>query len=206
VTFVLWGLLFSSLFRVTEVEFIGIEGVKFPTFVDKGALENLRADVKGSNSSLVVYNIRKLGETAAQIPGIKDATTAKVWPHKVVVIIEPREPLGRIGNKLIDVDGEVLGDAPPDIYYPEMIAPKEIQHDVLLLLNSLRADNLDIKSITANTRDDITVAQKNGFTIVFGNINQLTLKLADVHRLLAEPIVTGKTVLDVSAPKAPIVR
>jgi cell division septal protein FtsQ len=200
-------LFYSALFKVTKVEFLGLDSQEFPVFVDKSKLQDIEKRFQQKDApTLILCNLNKIEEEVKAIPGVKTATSAKVWPHKLVIIIEPREPIGKVGNKLVDVEGVELGNAIPDKFFPEVVASDVAKHDVGLLLDAIRGEGLDIASISATTRDDITIKQKSGFTIVFGNINQLTLKLADIKRILGSEITAGKSTLDVSSPKSPIVR
>jgi cell division septal protein FtsQ len=206
-TTALYILIFSSTFRVEKVDFFGLDDPKYPVFVDRNALQNLNSRIQAEKHSLILLNTDQLHDEVLKIHGVKSATVIKKWPHEIAVVIEPRKPLGRIADKLVDNEGVVLGAVAPNMpVYPEVVSSPEALSDVLLLLDAIMSEQLDIKAITANTRDDITVIQNSGFSIVFGNINQLTLKLADIKQILGSEHTNGKTTLDVSAPKSPIVK
>ncbi|MDR2082880.1 MAG: cell division protein FtsQ/DivIB [Candidatus Ancillula trichonymphae] len=199
--------LFSSTFRVQKVNFFGLDDQQYPVFVDRAALDNINSRFQSKNYSLILLDTDKMQKEVQNVQGVKSVVVMKRWPHEVAVVIEPRKPICRIGNKLADKDGELLRDVAPNMpAYPEVVASNEAKQDVLLLLDAISSEKLDIKAVTANTRDDITVVQNSGFTIVFGSTKQLTLKLADIKQILGSELTAGKTVLDVSAPKSPIVR
>jgi cell division septal protein FtsQ len=203
----LYILLFSSIFQIQKVNFFGLDDQQYPVFVDREALNNISNRFQTEKHSLILFSTDKMQDEISHMHGVKSVTVMKQWPHEIAVVIEPRKPICRIGDKLVDKEGEVLGDVAQNMpVYPEVVATAEAKHDVLRILDTIANEQLNIKAITANTRDDITIIQNSGFNIVIGNTNQLTLKLADIKQIMASELIAGKTTLDVSAPKSPIVR
>jgi cell division septal protein FtsQ len=207
----IWLVFFSPIFRITSVKIYGLDGHKYPVFISDDKITSIKERFsENANNSLILFSTKALEEEISSIHGVAATSVAKVWPNSLVIMIEPRIPLVREKDVLVDIEGVRLGKK-PDNYkgseiYPEMITNQDAEHDTLLIYNAIKSEGLNIKKIESTSRDNITIEQDNGFKIMFGNINQLGLKLADVHKVLDSDIIKDKKILDVSAPVSPVVK
>jgi cell division septal protein FtsQ len=204
----IWGVLYSPLFKITAVEFVGLDDQTFPVYVDKSALEKISQQFSPQDSpSMLTFNKELFQEQLLNVSGIKNVDIAMEWAnHKVVAVLVPREPIAVINHRLVDIDGVELAGEVKDKFYPNLEVSQEAKKDTLLLYNAIRNEKLDIVSGKAQTRDDISFTQKSGMILIFGNTNQLTLKLAGIHKILENDIIKDKKVLDVSSPTSPVAK
>jgi cell division septal protein FtsQ len=207
---VLWGLIFSPLFKTQEIEVKGLDGLTYPSFINSDEMYSYLNSLTHQDAlSMVVLSTATIEETLDQIHGIQASQAVKVWPNKLVVQVTPARPVGRVGNQLVDADGQVLGamaeGMPP---YPELSCVPTAYTDCLQLLIALVDEPLfagGIASISADGRDNIALVRPDGYTVVFGNTNRLTLKLETLKQILAQDI-GGRKTIDVSSPVDPVAR
>ncbi|MDR2508781.1 MAG: cell division protein FtsQ/DivIB [Candidatus Ancillula sp.] len=210
VTSLIWGLLFSSLFKAREFDIQGLQSPGFPVFVDMNALNALTESLSSDSApSLVWISTGELEAKITAIHGVKSAVVAKVWPGKLVIAIHPREPIAKEGADLVDATGQVLGAFETGMpAYPELQVPSTVKRDALMLLEAINSEPAflaGIASVHATSRDDIAVTRSDGLNVVFGNTNNLTLKLADLTQILGIDLGGRKTV-DLSSPTDPVAK
>jgi cell division septal protein FtsQ len=207
-TALVWGLAFSSVFKVETVVYHGLDDQKFPVFVDQNQVDALTQKLTAdSEPSLIVLNSGSLKKQYEAIPHVKTAQVIKTWPHQLDIVIEPKEPIARIGSKLIDFEGTELGEQPKDgKQFPEFVANDESKADTLTLLNSVHTDIADITKIEGKSRSEIIITHKThdkDMQVNFGDLNYLTLKLTVLKNIEDSQDLNGKTVINISSPKDP---
>lgn len=210
VSSLVWGLLFSSLFKAREFDIQGLDTPGTPVFVDRAALDDLLQSLQSDSApSLVWISTEDLEAKITAIHGVKSVGVAKVWPSKLVIAIHPREPIAKAGPNLIDVTGQELGAFTPGMPpYPELQVAPTVVKDALMLLEALKPESIfaaGIASVQATTRDDITVTRTDGLNVIFGNTNNLTLKLADLTQILNVDL-GGRRTVDLSSPTDPVAK
>jgi cell division protein FtsQ len=85
------------------------------------AIEEVFAGDYGRSIYLVPLEARR--EALRQVPWVRDASVARIWPNRLVVDITEREPvafvtLSRSRFALIDADGEILPPTPDQYNLP----------------------------------------------------------------------------------------
>jgi cell division septal protein FtsQ len=209
-TVVVWGLLFSPLFHVRNVTIMGLENDVLSKFVDQEKIESIFDDIKNDDApSLVWVSTDGVSSELEKVHGVQSAGVAKSWPNSLVVIITPRKGVGHIGDQLIDEVGDVLGEWTSEMTtYPELVVANDAKADVLALIKAISNEPISapgFSKILATSRDDITFVRNDGYTIVFGNTNKLTLKLSVAESMLAMDL-SGRMTIDLSSPTDPVAR
>lgn len=149
---------------------------------------------------------------ATSLPQVSAAEVTREWPHTVHVAVTERVPLLAVaqpgGFLVVDKAGMVFAaktTRPPGVVEVAVDANNrpllvELGSVVLALPDDVRDQ---VVSISAATRDSITLKTTSGVTIVWGDASQTPLKAQVAVALLASG---AKTSIDVSAPHAPAVR
>lgn len=203
---IIWFLFCSPFFKVTNVKLSG-EKQKYHTFVDSDELKKSVNDVVNKMPSILLFDNIKFRKEVEQIHGVRSAQVAKEYPSKILVSIEPRKPLAQIRGQIVDIDGidlapiSSVSDEEAEKYPEVKLEDESPKIDALLLLNALLKEDMDIDHIEARTNEDLTLVQKSGMHIIFGNITEFTLKLEEARQILDSEIVKGKKIIDVSSAK-----
>ena len=143
--------------------------------------------------------------------GVRRRVTRE-WPHTVHVAVTERVPLLAVaqpgGFLVVDRAGVVFAARTTRPAGVVEVAADPADRPLLVELGSvvlaLPDDVRDqVVSISAATRDSITLKTTSGVTIVWGDASQTPLKAQVAVALLASG---AKTSIDVSAPHAPAVR
>lgn len=149
---------------------------------------------------------------ATSLPQVSAAEVTREWPHTVHVAVTERVPLLAVaqpgGFLVVDKTGVVFAAktaVPPGVVE---VAADPTNRPLLVELGSVVSALPDdvrkqVVSISAATRDSITLTTTSGVTVVWGDSSQSALKAQVAVALLASG---AKTSIDVSAPHAPAVR
>ena len=149
---------------------------------------------------------------ATSLPQVSAAEVTREWPHTVHVAVTERVPLLAVAQP----GGFLLADEAGVVFAARTARPAgvvEVAADpgnrpLLVELGSVVSALPDdvrkqVVSISATTRDSITLQTTSGVTIVWGDASQTPLKAQVAVALLASG---AETSIDVSAPHAPATR
>ncbi|GEK19128.1 hypothetical protein CPE01_28610 [Cellulomonas persica] len=151
------------------------------------------------------------------VPGVREASVSRDWPHGLTVTIVAREPVaavpaqGRSGYTLLDEEGVQVGHvrkAPGELPVVDVPAgQKRTLRAVLEVVHELPAElSAQVASISARTQDTVSMELRGGLRVDWGSSSDTTLKIAVLTTLLGSDAVKGATVVDVSAPRMPIIK
>lgn len=220
---VAWALLFSPLLAL-DTEQVEVTGAGTVVAVDQvrevvdaeAGMPLTRLDTTGLRSALL------------DVPGVRDVTVTRDWPHGLSVRLVSREPVAAVpesadvaavaegddggdgGYALVDQDGVKVGrvDAPPE-GLPVVDVPvgqARILSAALGVLHSLPEDLLaDIGQVSAGTQDTVEFVLRDGARVEWGSAQDASLKAAVLKALRAAPETAGSERYDVSAPTMPVV-
>ena len=208
-----WTLLVSPLLAldVAEVELRG-EG----TVVDAAAV----AAVIATHDRTPLPRLDTVGLRRAilEVPGVRAAEVARVWPHSLRVTLVAREPVAAVpqdgdGYALLDVEGVQVGrsEAPPEglpvISVPLDDPDARAMTAVLGVLQQLPPELVaEILTASAASQDTVSFGLADGARVEWGSVDRTALKGRVLATLRASPAGSGATVFDVSAPTPPITR
>ena len=169
-----------------------------------------------------------LRQRLLDVPGVRDATVTRDWPHGLAVQLVSREPVAAVpeasdvaqhaegddatgaGYALVDQDGVKVGraDAPPEglpvVEVP--VGEARILSATLDVLEALPEDLLAaIGQVSAGTQDTVRFTLRDGATVEWGSAQDSALKVAVLQALRAAPETAGSARYDVSAPTMPVV-
>lgn len=208
------------------------------------ALHAAQVQVTGADSVVAVDQVRAVVDardrvplprldTAAlrsellEVPGVRDATVTREWPHGLSVALVAREPVAAVpegsdvaqsaegtptgaGFALVDEEGVQVGradEAPEGLPVIEVpVGEERVLSAVLGVLEQLPADLLaQVGQVSATTQDSVNFTLRDGAAVEWGSSQDSALKAAVLSALRAAPETAGSTRYDVSAPTMPVV-
>lgn len=161
------------------------------------------------------------------VPGVRDATVTREWPHGLSVSLVAREPVAAVpessevaqsaegtptgaGFALVDEEGVQVGRADvapeglPVVDVP--VGQERVLTAVLGVLDQLPADLLSqVGAVSATTQDSVNFTLRDGAAVEWGSSQDSALKAAVLSALRAAPETAAATRYDVSAPTMPVV-
>lgn len=162
-----------------------------------------------------------------EVPGVRDATVTREWPHGLSVALAAREPVAAVpegsdvaqsaegtptgtGFALVDEEGVQVGradEAPEGLPVVEVpVGEERVLSAVLGVLEQLPADLLaQVGQVSATTQDSVNFTLRDGAAVEWGSSQDSALKAAVLSALRAAPETAGSTRYDVSAPTMPVV-
>lgn len=222
---VAWLLLFSPVLAL-EADQVQVTGAGTVVAVDQ-----VRAVVnEAEGTPLTRLDTAGLRADLLNVPGVRDVTVSRNWPHGLTVALVSREPVAAVpesadvvaaapgdeggadggGYALVDRDGVKVGraDAPPEglpvVEVP--VGEARILSAVLGVLHSLPEVLLaDVAKVSAATQDTVEFVLRDGATVEWGSAQDAALKVAVLQALRAAPETAGSSRYDVSAPTMPVV-
>ncbi len=201
---------FSPLFALRSIEVIGTERL---------SAQEVRAAVDGQlGTPLALLDEQRIREELAGFPLIRSFVTETVPPSTFVIRITEREPVGVVpadgGFELVDPAGvtiETVTERPDGM---PLIQASDRDRDgtafrsigqVLLELPPALAARVD--SITASTRDDVTLVLRDSEQrVVWGGAERAAYKAELLAALVELHGADGPGQYDVSAPETAVFR
>lgn len=185
------------------------------------AVEQVQAVVEVEGGTpLTRLDTAALRTALLDVPGVRDATVSRDWPHGLTVALVSREPVAAVpeeaeadavpGYALVDSEGVQVGraDAPPE-GLPVVDVPlgeSRILAAALGVLEALPEALLaDVGSVSAGTQDTVRFVLRDGAEVEWGSAQDGDLKAAVLQALRAAPETAGSARYDVSAPTMPVV-
>jgi cell division protein FtsQ len=210
---VLWLGLQSPVFdlEASKVEVSGLGVVVDPVAIDAAVAPYV-------GHSLTTLNVVHLENQLAQLPGVRHATVARVWPAGLRIEITTRVPVAAIpdpagGYVLLDDEAmrvghieAVPGDL-PIVSIPLGEGNERILDTVIAVINELPADlRARVQDVAAPTEDSVTFQLREGPRVEWGSAEQSALKAQVLVVMLQSPQAASAGVIDVSAPTLPTTR
>lgn len=151
------------------------------------------------------------------VPGVREATVTREWPHGLTVTLVSREPVaavpaqGRTGYSLLDEEGVQVGHvrkAPAELPVVDVpVGDKRTLRAVLSVVEQLPAELLaDVGSVSARTQDTVSMQLRGSARVDWGSAAETPLKVAVLTTLLATSAGARADLIDVSAPRMPITK
>ena len=207
-----WVLFWSPVLAldVAEVEVQGQGSV-----VDPAAL--LAVVQPKDGTPLPRLDTVELRRAILDVPGVRAAEVARVWPHGLRVTVVSREPVAAVpvaeGFVLLDVEGVQVGRAgEPPVGLPVISVPVDDEDAramtaVLTVLQQLPPElAVQVASASADSQDTVRLVLTDGAKVEWGSADQNALKARVVQTLRNAEASRGAAVFDVSAPTTPITR
>ncbi len=156
------------------------------------------------------------------VPGVRAAEVARVWPHGLRITVEAREPVAAVpdgegGLALLDVEGVQVGrvgtgadELPaglPVVSVPLGDPGARALTAVLTVLQQVPPELADqVAEVSADSQDTVVLVLDDGAAVIWGSADRSALKSSVLATLRAAPASQGASVFDVSAPTLPITR
>lgn len=196
-------------------------------------VREVRVEIEGANSVVATDAVRAvvqprdetplprldtgaIRQDVLDVPGVREVSVSRDWPHGLTVTIVAREPVaavpadGRKGFTLLDEAGVQVGHvakAPEEL--PVVDVPAGDARTLRAVLDVVEqlppALAQRVGSVSARTQDTVSMRLRGGLRVDWGSSAQTPLKAAVLGTLLGSDAVKGAKVVDVSAPRMPIV-
>ncbi|WP_307793956.1 cell division protein FtsQ/DivIB [Actinotalea soli] len=205
------GALFLSPLMALDTDEVEVRGQG--TVVDADEVRAVVAAYAGT--PLPRLDTVGLRRAVLDVPGVRAAEVARVWPVGLQVTVVSREPVAAVpaeeGLALLDVDGVQVGrvaEAPEGIPVvsvpledPDARALRAVLAVLQLLPEELAAE---VVELSAESQDTVRLVLADGARVEWGSAEQTTLKATVLATLREAEVTEGVTVFDVSAPELPI--
>ena len=196
----------SSFFSVKALVVVGA-----PDQQETDAVMNV-ADIK-KGEKLARIETRVVLNSLSRISWVDHSRVSRDWVHqKVTIQVWPRVPVARHGVNLVDISGvEFALPSNAGANLPVLNARgSEALKFAIVLLSQLPAPmTAQLQSITTSGTTSATLLLlngKNSLQIIWGDESDTALKVQVYQALLALPENAKISLMDVSAPHAPIVK
>lgn len=212
-----WLLFFSPVLKL-QPERISVQGAN--EWVSAEQVSSIAAEQAGR--SLIVVSTGTIADRLKAMPGVTSAQVDKRWPHGLTITVAAQKPAAVLKSAdgamtAVDSQARVLNAVGasvagiPVIDVDSVSAGLEnraVQQALQILASLPESMRQRIGSVTAKTQDSVTTVLDGGnYTIVWGDASQLTLKKAEVNKILGDPAVIGdKHQVDVTSPRKPIIK
>ena len=202
----IWVFWFSSVFAVTSVRVVGVDGAA-------GSAVLAAADVP------IGVPLARLDADAAaaqvrMLPWVMSVEVRRGWPHDVVIAVQPKVALAHLASgQSVAADGttftapagataialtpEAAAAMPP---LPSVSAQGDALTQAMAALASLPPDlAARVKFVTASTRDDVDFTLRGGDLVHWGSADHAVEKVQVLKALM----VHSASVYDVTSPELP---
>jgi cell division protein FtsQ len=170
-----------------------------------------------------LQNVGEIQKRVESIPYIDLARVHRFLPANIVIEVLERTPVavveGKNGSFLVDERERVLQEAPDAVKLPKLEMPSTVvpkiggffyDDDVTHSLNDMGAiesAHIEVGSLTHDKYGDLSVAMRNGVTVLFGDEADIDKKISLIQPILDQVAKQKKSIatIDVRAPSAPIV-
>ena len=198
-----WIVGFSTVLGVRDVQ---VDGASLVTASDV----QTAAAVPSGTPLIRVDQNAVASRVVAALPEVATVTVSRHWPGTVVIHVTERSTVFQVLDggvyHWISADGIDFHTSQASQSVPTAavgLDDQQLLADLATVVASLPADLASpVVSVTAETRDSITLTLDDGRQVVWGSADQSALKAQVIVPLLNVP---GK-VYDVSAPSNPAVR
>ena len=199
-----WLLFFSRTLAVQTVEVSG------ESTLSSTRIREVAQVPEGEPLALV--DLAAVEARVQALAEVRDAAVTRHWPDTVTVDVEERTPVAvvEIGGQLrgLDVEGVVFREfrsVPAGL--PRVETPVDTSRDALreaaAVVSALPGDIAGrVDHVEVSTVDQISLALRDGRTVVWGSAEQSDIKAEVLVALLEQPGAT----YDVSVPGQPTVR
>lgn len=215
---IVWLLFFSPVLRL-QADRIDISG--YNEWVSEQTIRDI-AD-KQAGKSLLLVSTGSIEQQLSQIPGVSSAKASKQFPNGMEVSVEAQRPAAMLkakgSDQLTAVDNQarilnsvdkqsVAGIPVIEVDNVEQAVKQRTVQSAVHILNALpESMRKDITAVKAQTQDSVSTTFSNGITVVWGDDQNLELKIAIVDKIMNDPNVIGdKKQINVSAPARPIIK
>lgn len=195
----------SSVFTVKRVEYSGISN----------SLQTSAVELKVgrlTSTKLARIEPRQIEKSIKSLSWVAEADISRNWfSSSVTISVTPRTPIGAFAGRYIDSTGAIFDPVGAAVDVPQLSAPTPaIGLAAAELFASLPADfRQNIASMSARSADDFSMAisvSGQSLTLRFGDAQEKDLKIKVFKALIEREENKNISIIDVSAPHAPIVK
>lgn len=209
-----WLLLISPVLAL-DVDEVVLRGQG--SVVDEAAVAAVVASHDGT--PLPRLDTVGLRREVLDVPGVRAAEVARVWPHGLRITVVSREPVAAVpqgdgdGFALLDMEGVQVGrvaaapEGLPVISVPLEDEGARAMTAVLTVLQQLPPGLASqVRTASADTQDTVRFTLRDGAKVEWGSADSSALKAKVLHTLRTATASKDAKVYDVSAPTLPITR
>lgn len=192
---------FSTLLTVKKITVIGNSIATSISIASESEIQ--------IGTQLARVNSDEVNQNLSDIPSIDQVEVRRVWPNEIILVVTERVAIGTIkvaGHwEFVDQNGVAYGktfNQPKDLMVFD-VKQKLARVEVAKIYKNAPAWLISqIKSIGANSRDNVKIGLSDNRTVIFGDSSRIERKLAVLKVLLTKKA----RIYDVSAPDVPVTR
>ena len=184
---------------------------------EKSAIEIVKQSQIAKGQKLARIEPRVAQRILEEIDWIESVRVNRSWLHRNVEIgITARRPIAALGGANVDLAGKIftLEEKPrvalPVLKVPTLSAQKFVISLLVSLPTDIRTELRELRALNQNSATLILHNSRTGrprtFTVIWGDESSKEFKVKVYKALLALPENKKISLLDLSAPHAPIVK
>jgi cell division protein FtsQ len=203
-----WVVCFSGLLAVRSVRVSGVHKL------DAAAVEQAARVPRGG--SLALLDTAAIEARVRTLAPVADVSVERKFPHTVRIRVTERTPVAVLqtpqGRELVDAEGIAYapaGDKAPYVVIStdqDSMTPESLLHVNQMIAALPESVRGKVKSVEADTDQNMSVELRDGRTIVWGGTDQPEFKAKVLDILLHDKSTRSARTFDVSVPEAPTVR
>lgn len=207
--------LYAPAFRVTQAS-ISVTGTN--RWVDRS--EVVRAADQAVGRSIARVDTRAIHDQAIKAGAVASVSVSRGLPNRVtvrVVPLVPRAILHDAKNRytLVDGNGKVISHLSAKVGGVPLIEVQDatagtdrpILRQTLAVLAAMPSSlSTKMDKVSAATRDSVTTVTTDGYTVIWGDSQDMRLKCAIVEHLLGSSQMGQNRTIDVSSPQRPVLK
>lgn len=170
-----------------------------------------------SGQKLARLEPRVITQKLQKIDWIENVKVSRNWINrKVEIRITPRLPIASLGSRFIDINGKIFSlESSPSRTLPVLktSTPEAAKFAISLLValpSEIRGELRGLEALNQNSATLILHNSRTGrprtFTVIWGDENSMDFKVKVYKALIALPENSNISLIDLSAPHAPIVK
>ena len=170
-----------------------------------------------SGQKLARLEPRVITQKLQKIDWIENVKVSRNWINrKVEIRITPRLPIASLGSRFIDINGKIFSlESSPSRTLPVLktSTPEAAKFAISLLValpSEIRGELRGLEALNQNSATLIFHNSRTGrprtFTVIWGDENSMDFKVKVYKALIALPENSNISLIDLSAPHAPIVK
>jgi cell division protein FtsQ len=208
-------ILYAPAFRVTSSS-ITITGTN--KWVDTAKVRQIADSAVGS--SIARVRTDSLEKQITALDAVGSAKVTRSLPNKVSVRLVPLVPRallhdGKNRYALVDGDGKVISrpssavSGVPLIEVQDATAgtDKPILRQTLAVLSAMPSKlEKKMTKVSSATRDSVTTVTSDGYTVIWGDSQDMRLKSAIAEHLIGSSQMGANRTIDVSSPERPVIK
>ncbi len=207
--------LYAPPFRVTSAS-VSVTGTN--RWVDRSSV--VKAADQAVDRSIALVDTTAIRQKAMKAGAVSSVSVTRSLPNKVMIRVVPLVPRailhdGKNRYTLVDGNGKVISHLSSKVSGVPLIEVQDatagtdrpILRQTLAVLAAMPSSlSKRMDKVSAATRDSVTTVTTDGYTVIWGDSQDMRLKSAIVEHLLGSSQMGQNKTIDVSSPQRPVLK